>query len=138
MVRSSKTMDLTGRPPVRRSTSGVLSIDAHGLRPMRRELDIGPADARNPDDLLMLGHHRPELPPAPRHAHVLEAANHQAPTCAPEWLQFFSRRPWPHQQGLGGKPCSQAGSFLVLGCHRKSPAKAPGPPCRFPTLTFER
>src|SRR5918994_112321 len=130
-------MDLTGRPPVRRSTSGVLSIDAHGLRSTGRELDVGAADAGNPDDLLILGHDGPQLPPASWHTHFLEATNHEAPTGGAQRLEFFSGRPCPHQQGVGGEPCSQPCSFLVLGRHRGSPAKAPRPPGCFSTLTFQ-
>jgi hypothetical protein len=86
----------------------------------------------------MLGHDRPGIPPASWHTHFLEATNHQAPASAPERLQFFSGRPCPHQQGVGGEPRSQPCSFLVLGRYRWRPSKAPGTPGCFPTLTFER
>src|SRR5919107_1097521 len=101
-------MDLTGRPPVRRSTSGVLSIDAHGLRSTGLELNIGPADSRNPDDLLLLRHDRPVFPPATRYTHVLKAPDHEAATSAAQRLQFFSGQPSPYQEVLGREPCREA------------------------------
>src|SRR5918995_6398044 len=130
-------MDLTGRPPVRRRTSGVLSIDAHGLRSGGRKLDIGPADARDPNDSLILSDHGPGYTQGSWHAHLLKTANHQAPSSATQRLQFVSGTPWPHQQGFGRKPRSQTGSFLVLWCHCRSPAKAPGAPNCFPMAPFK-
>src|SRR5688572_15137345 len=138
MVRSSNTIDLTGRPPVRRMTSGVLSIDAQRLRSTGWELDIGAAHTRDPDDLLVLRQNRPELPPASRNPHLLETPYHQPPPGAPQWPHLFSGRPATHCQRLQWEPGGQRGPLLVVGCHGSGPSKAPTTPISLPRFTFQR
>src|SRR4026208_872974 len=93
MVPSSNTIDLTGRPPVRRSTSGELSIDAQRLRSTGRQQGIGAADPRNPDDLLILRQHRPSYPPASWHPHLLKTPYYQSPPGSPQRLSLAPGRP---------------------------------------------
>ena len=66
IVASSKTIDLTGLPPVRRRTSGVLSIDTQRLRAAGRKEGVGAADARDPHHRFGAGEHRPSLAAATR------------------------------------------------------------------------
>src|SRR5690349_5933368 len=101
MVASSYTIDLTGRPPVRRKTSGVLSIDPEGLHSFSREPDAGAADAGNPEDIVALHQHRPGLAPAPGDSDFLKAANDEPTASGPERLQLLSRGPPPNGQRLG-------------------------------------
>ena len=62
IVASSKTIDLTGLPPVRRRTSGVLSIDRMASVPAAGKEGVGAADARDPDQPVRAGEHRPRRP----------------------------------------------------------------------------
>src|SRR5688572_787379 len=138
MVRSSNTIDLTGRPPVRRMTSGVLSIDAQRLRTTGWELDIGAAHTRDPDDLLVLRQNRPEPPPASRNPHLLETPYHQPPSGAPHGPDLFSGRPGTYRQWLQREPGGQCGPLLVLRRHVSGPPKAPTTPISLARLAFQR
>src|SRR5919112_5020061 len=91
IVSTSNTIDLTGRPPVRRRTSGVLSIDPHGLGPRRRKEGLGPADAGHPDQIVGPVEHGPVGSPAPRNAGVLEAPDQQPAAPAPQGTDALTR-----------------------------------------------
>src|SRR5215218_3455742 len=137
MVSSSKTIDLTGRPPVRRSTSGVLSIDAQCLRSGDRESMGGAADSGNPDDLFTLGEHRPRVPPASWHPQLLKATHHQPPPGAAERLYPLPFGPGANKQRVEGEPRCSGGALLPLRDTAAAPTETPAPPATLPPLALE-
>src|SRR5690349_24265160 len=104
MAASSNTIDLTGRPPVRRRMSGVLSIDAYRLRSRLRKEGVGAADARNPHHPARPREHGPACATAARHASVLKAADQQPPPGAAERANALARAPGPDHQRRGSEP----------------------------------
>src|SRR5918994_4554741 len=97
-------MDLTGLPPVRRRTSGVLSIDTNRLRSPWGQEGVRPTDARNPDDRALAGHHRPLLAPPARDAGFLKASYHEPTATSGEGSHPVTGRPASHVQRIGGEP----------------------------------
>src|SRR5829696_3730293 len=79
IVASSKMIDFTGLPPVRRRTSGVLSIDSQCLRAPLRKEGVGATDAGNPDYTIGIREHRPRFPAAAGHLGFLEAPHQETP-----------------------------------------------------------
>src|SRR5258705_7157588 len=124
-------IDLTGFPPVRRRTSGVLSIDAHSLRPGFRKEGVGATDARDPHRAVGAGEHRPRRAPASRHPRVLEAANQQPATRAAERADPLARRPAANDQRGGRKPRRESAALLARRRGLRPPAEPPPPPPAF-------
>src|SRR5690349_7406549 len=98
MTASSNTIDLTGRPPVRRRMSGVLSIDANRLRSRFRKEGVGAADARDPHHPARARQHGPARPATPRHASVLKAADQQPMSGAAQRAEPLAGAPGPDDQ----------------------------------------
>src|SRR5688572_3262989 len=138
MVDSSYTIDLTGRPPVRRSTSGVLSIDAQRLRSPGRDPNVGPADARNPHDFVALSQYRPGAAPAAWYPHLLKATHDQPASLPAQRLQFFPRKPAAHGYRIQGEPGAQSRPGLMLGGGGPFPVKPPAAPDSFPVQPLHR
>src|SRR6185436_6993287 len=67
------------RPPVRRRTSGELSVDTQRLRARGRNETIGTANTRDPNDSSFVLQRRPCGPPASWNPRLLKAAHNQAP-----------------------------------------------------------
>src|SRR5215203_1830024 len=134
MVSSSNTIDLTGRPPVRRSTSGVLSIDAQCLRSGSRETQRGAADSGDPDDLFTLGEYRPRVPPASRHPQILKASHNQSPPSAPQRLYPLPFGPGSNDEGVEAEPGCSCGALLALRDTATGPAETPASPATLPLL----
>src|SRR5687767_11147753 len=108
-------MDLTGLPPVRRSTSGVLNIDTKSLRSSGWHESIRPADTGDPDHQVPRGEHRPGSPAAPRHARILEAADDQPASGSGEGTNLVARHPWANHQSVGIEPGGARGPRLPVG-----------------------
>src|SRR3954447_289220 len=138
MVASSNTIDLTGFPPVRRSTSGVLSIDAERLQTGRREEGVRPADARDPHHGCAASDHRPGLPSGSWDPGVLEAAHHQAAAGSGEGAHPVAGRPRTDQQRAGSEPRGKTIARLPLGCRFGTPAKSPAAPLPGPFGALKR
>src|SRR5215207_6553747 len=116
MVRSSNTIDFTGFPPVRRSTSGVLSVNAERLHTSRGNPGIGTAYPGNPDDIVGPGENRPGFAAASWHPGILKASDDQPAPRASEGAHLVSRDPGADGQRVQGEPGAQPGALLLHRC----------------------
>src|SRR5438552_17566282 len=119
MVASSNTMDLTGRPPVRRNTSGEVSIDPNCFRAREWEPERRTADAGDPEKLILLSEHRPGGPLAQGDPLFLEASDHQPPAWPAQRLELFAPFPAANRQRIEGEPGASTPPLLL---RRRSPA----------------
>src|SRR3954465_6323854 len=128
MVRSSKTMDFTGFPPVRRRTSGVLSVNAEGPHAGWGNLGSGTAHTGYPHDIVCPGENRPRPPAASRNPGLLKASDDQPPTGGPQGTHLLSRSPNADRQRLRSKPGAQPGALLLLRYDGSVPTEPPSSP----------
>src|SRR6185295_18143879 len=131
-------IDLTGFPPVRRRTSGVLSIDAHSLRSRFRKEGVGATDARDPHRSVGAGKHRPPRPTASRHPRVLKAANQQPSAGAAERAHPLARGPAANDERGGREPRRESAPLLAGRRGLGPPAKAPPSPLALALVRAER
>src|SRR3954462_2633053 len=125
MVRSSKTMDFTGFPPVRRSTSGVLSVNAERLHPSWGNPGSGTAYTGYPHDIVCPGENRPGAAVASGHSGVLKASDDQPTAGGTEGAHLVSWGPGPDRQRLHSKPGAQPRALLLLRCDVCMPTEPP-------------
>src|SRR3954466_9024161 len=104
MVASSKTIDLTGRPPVRRRISGVLSINPERRSARSGKPERGTTDAGNPNEIVPLDQHRPGFPTAPGYPFLLKTPGDQSPAPPPERLELLPSLPAADRYRIQGKP----------------------------------
>src|SRR6187431_783351 len=107
MVCSSKTIDFTGLPPVRRSTSGVLSVNAERLHTSRGNPFGRTTHTGDPDDIACPGDDRPGSAAATGHPGVLKAPDDQPTTRPPERTHPVPGDPSPDSKRLQGEPSAQ-------------------------------